>query len=148
MRSTKIDDTAKERLGRLKNMAANPARNAARIPINKNPPMKVKFLRVVNTYADRPRKIEPVVAIAVNTICPPCGIDKYILMIGPSVYPMKPVNTKTKTNPNEWSLYFVVRNNNPKKPPSVSKIPGCGNLRSSDTPAVSALNKSVNESKK
>ncbi|MCY1547331.1 hypothetical protein D9M68_833820 [compost metagenome] len=54
-------------------------------PAVMKPPRKLMSLRVVSTYADRPKKTRAVMAKAELTTSPPLGKPRYMLRIGPRV---------------------------------------------------------------
>ena len=47
--------------------------------------MKLKSFLVVSTQADSAKKVAPVAASAIMTICPPAGMASVLASIGPSV---------------------------------------------------------------
>ena len=77
--------------------------------------MKEKSRLLVKAKPDMARKIMPVPPSAIMMISDPLPKRyRYMLSIGPSVAPMKPVNANTETRPQPLFLSLVVRKSNPK----------------------------------
>ena len=97
-------DIANDMAGICKKIFANAAINTNKKPTIRNPPKKLKSFRVASAYADNPMNITPVPPSDNVMIFPPLGSEAYMVNMGPSPNPNKPVIRKTIPIPAvEWA---------------------------------------------